>query len=176
MTLLLKPFTVHVSGFPPSTYYAASRGKALARVWGEYAATFDEVSFGQFLKLARVRKCDLAQGRFGDPIIVGGQSAYFVSSDTQYVQFVRPNSDVIMNSHPFDVEPEDYRPSSYRKPVVFMDDRELLRRAVASARDRGRRGWHHRWVAVMHVFQLGSTSAAELCRRLGFDPEEQVRA
>ena len=175
MTLLLKAFTAHVSGFPPRTYYAASRGQALARVWGEYAATFDEVTFGQFLKLARVRRCEEPQGRFGDPIIVGGEPAHFVSNDPQYVQFVRPDSDVILHSHPLDVEPEEYRPSTYRARLREADDRELLRRAVSGARARGLRGWHNRWVAVMHAFQLGSTSAAELCRRFGLDPDERVR-
>lgn len=63
-------------------------------------------------------------------------------------------------------------PSSQR---IEFADIELLRRAVQSARHHSRRGRHPRYVAVMSVFGLGSTYAAALCRRFGFDPDEEVR-
>ncbi|AMO44253.1 hypothetical protein vBRpoSV10_200 [Ruegeria phage vB_RpoS-V10] len=49
---------------------------------------------------------------------------------------------------------------------------ELLRRAVSNARIPRRRA--PRWSAVMHVFNLGSTYAWNLCVRMGCDPEEIV--
>lgn len=59
--------------------------------------------------------------------------------------------------------------------VADIPDIELLRRAVMAARDRGRRGKHPRWTAVMHTFQLGSTYAWQLCRRFDLDPDEVVK-
>lgn len=57
-----------------------------------------------------------------------------------------------------------------------IPDRELLGRAVKSARSRvcheGER--HLRWVAVMDFFAVGSTYARELCRMFGLDPDEEV--
>ena len=60
--------------------------------------------------------------------------------------------------------------------VAEIADDELLRRAVHSARKRhARRGEKHtRWAAVMDAFLLGSTYAAELCRRFDLDPNEEV--
>lgn len=60
--------------------------------------------------------------------------------------------------------------------VADIADVELLRRAVQMARaPNGPRPSQPRWVGVMHVFMLGSTYAAELCRRFGFDPYEMVK-
>lgn len=56
--------------------------------------------------------------------------------------------------------------------VEDIPDEELLRRAVSSARKYRRK--HPRWVAVMHVFQLGSNYSAQLCRRFNMDPEEEI--
>ena len=60
--------------------------------------------------------------------------------------------------------------------VNSIPDADLLARAVASARSRRHNKGHKhpRWVAVMDAFSLGSTYAAELCRRFGIDPEEEV--
>lgn len=55
-----------------------------------------------------------------------------------------------------------------------MTDAELLERAVRNA---GRYSVEkQRWVAVSHAFGVGSTSARELCRRFGLDPDETVGA
>lgn len=60
---------------------------------------------------------------------------------------------------------------------IEISDEELLRRAVAHARDGlSRKGEKHpRWVAVMDSFALGSTYAHILCKRFGFDPDEMVK-
>ena len=57
-----------------------------------------------------------------------------------------------------------------------ITDQTLLKRAVRNARDRSTRGKHPRWVAVKNQFQLGSTSASELCRRFDLNPDEEVKA
>lgn len=58
--------------------------------------------------------------------------------------------------------------------VADIPDTELLRRVVETARLPSRHP-HTRATAVKYVFLLGSTFAAQLCRRFGLDPEERVR-
>jgi hypothetical protein len=100
--LIVSPFTVCVMGWPEMTYIAGSRGKALAKCWGDYRAHDNDVTFGDFLKMTRATKKE-PEGRFGEPILVGEEPAFYVSHDGQYVQFVRPGSDQVINSHPLDV-------------------------------------------------------------------------
>lgn len=59
--------------------------------------------------------------------------------------------------------------------VSSIPDEELLRRAVANARQRRGRGYHPRWTGVSDAFVLGSTYSCQLCRRFGLDPDERVR-
>ena len=61
--------------------------------------------------------------------------------------------------------------------VADIPDSELLHRAVENCRGRhNRKGRKHpRWVAVMDTFVLGSTYAAQLCRRFNLDPDEMVK-
>jgi len=58
--------------------------------------------------------------------------------------------------------------------VSGIPDDELLRRAVTTAKPRGR-GYAPRWTAIMDTFLLGSTFSHQLCHRFGLDPEERVR-
>lgn len=62
--------------------------------------------------------------------------------------------------------------------VNEIDDAQLIRRVIAGVRrlprtSRGRT--IPLWSRVGDRFCLGSTYAAQLCRRFGFDPDEQVR-
>lgn len=50
---------------------------------------------------------------------------------------------------------------------------QLVERAVKNARSHDC-GESPRWVAVMDTFALGSTSAHEMCRAHGLDPDEKV--
>ena len=59
--------------------------------------------------------------------------------------------------------------------VADIPDAELIERALRTARPRRRIGAQPRWSAVMDVFMLGSTYAAQLCRRFGLDPDEMVK-
>lgn len=100
--LLVRAFAVSVEGFPPGTYVAASRGRALARCHDDYRA-FNPITFGDFLKIARAHRVAADEG-FGAKIRVCGEPAYRVGARGQYVQFVRPGETVLLNSHPADVQ------------------------------------------------------------------------
>lgn len=106
--MIVKPWKVSVSGFPCHTYYAASRGKALAKACSDFQSYRDDYTFKDFLKIARCWR-EVGHDRFGEEITVAGLPAYLVSYNRQYIQFVRPDSDVILNSHPLDVEPPEAR-------------------------------------------------------------------
>ena len=56
--------------------------------------------------------------------------------------------------------------------ALILTDAELLRRAVKNVRPAR---VCSRWVAVMDLFALGSTSAFKLCNRVGVDPDEKAR-
>lgn len=107
--LIIRPYIVTVSGFGELTWFARSRGKALAAAWEAYCSYRDDVDFKAFLKMARCIGKTGHDSRFGEPITVAGERAYWVSCDSQYIQFVRPDSVVILHSHPLDVEPPEAR-------------------------------------------------------------------
>jgi hypothetical protein len=112
MSFVVKSWDVFVDGYGPGYgFIAKTRGKALAGAWR--CDAFNAITFGQFLKIAQCRR---GQDRpdFGRPITANGRPAFFVGSNRQYVQFVWPDGDVVFNSHPFDVEPNEVRPSTYR--------------------------------------------------------------
>lgn len=91
---------------------AETRGKALADTWRSDA--FSGSTFGEFLKYARCRRDRATPPRYGDQIMVLGKPAYFIENNRQYVRFSRPGCEVVSNAHPYDVEPEEYRPAAYR--------------------------------------------------------------
>lgn len=49
-------FDVTVQGFPPLTYQAATRGKALSMAYGDYGILDDRIKFGAFLRIASARR------------------------------------------------------------------------------------------------------------------------
>ena len=110
---IYKSYWIYVNGFDRHRYFTSSPGKARAKAWGDFGSVSD-MSFKDFLRISRVTKAEPPE-HFGLAITVSGKEAFFVSSNRQYVQFVWPGSDVILNSHPYDVEPEHMRPSTYRK-------------------------------------------------------------
>lgn len=50
-----------------------------------------------------------------DEITVLGKRALGLGHNGQYVQFVYPGKDVVLNAHPLDVLPASYRPRAYRE-------------------------------------------------------------
>lgn len=99
---LLYAYAVTVEGFPTSTFYASTRGRALADAWNAYVGAGYDASFGDFMKIAKAMTTTPHE-RFGDPILVGGRKAFFVSWDSHYVQFALPGATRYSNSHPLDV-------------------------------------------------------------------------
>lgn len=107
---ILRRFEVRVHRYGSGIYLAPTRGKALAQAWRSDA--FDGFSFGDFLKIAR---CRLTEHQVKPvPITVLGEPAFKVDHDSQYVQFVYPGGEFVLNAHPLDVLPPSARPRAYR--------------------------------------------------------------
>lgn len=106
MAFRLKLYAVHVSGFAPMNYAAASRGKAIAAAWRDYTHAYD-VPFKEFLKIATARRAEEPED-FGKPILVGGEPGYLVAgvlpNPNGYVRFARDDGDRALFSHPADVQ------------------------------------------------------------------------
>ncbi|ARB06062.1 hypothetical protein FDH38_gp008 [Dinoroseobacter phage vB_DshS-R5C] len=101
---LIKRYCVAVVGFPDVYFYASSPGKARSKAWESYLHADDRCSFKRFMQISRVTRCRRVPDGFGDEIMVGDERAYRIGFNGQYVQFVRPCCDVILNSHPLDVK------------------------------------------------------------------------
>lgn len=91
---------------------APTRGKALARAWA--CDAFSGSTFGEFLRFARCRRDRHNPPRYGDPITVLGQPAFFIENNRQYVRFAYPDDEHVSSAHPYDVLPVEYRPDTYR--------------------------------------------------------------
>lgn len=109
---LLKRWEVTVGRYGTGTYLAPTRGAAMADAWRSDA--FSGYTFGEFLKIARCRRDRYTPARWGGPITVLGKPAYFVGENGQYVIFAYPGGKFTLHAHPYDVEPESYRPRAYR--------------------------------------------------------------
>jgi hypothetical protein len=59
--------------------------------------------------------------------------------------------------------------------VLDIPDNALIYRALCECRRGRKRKRVPLWSVVSRIFALGSTFSADLCRRFGFDPDEQVR-
>lgn len=104
--LIIKPWAVSFEG-QTNTYFAKSRGAALAACWRAYCS-YRDIAFREFLRTAAALRAP-EWDRFGEKIKVGGKPAYLISLNSQYMQFVRPGSADIHNTHPLDVEPPEAR-------------------------------------------------------------------
>ncbi|MDH7641176.1 hypothetical protein [Sphingomonas oryzagri] len=112
MGFVLRAFRISVEG-EGYVYHAKSRARALGDAFHAYTHARGSIKFADFLRLASCRQEEGGE-RFGDPITVLGKPAFFVTSNRQYVQFVRPGRGEVFNSHPLDVLPVEYRPDTYR--------------------------------------------------------------
>jgi hypothetical protein len=101
MAFMLKTYAVTVEGFPAYNYEAATPAQARSSAWHSYR-NYRDVPFREFLRISSIRRADDPQG-FGRLITVGGLPAHWVGWNGQYVRFVRPDSTVIVLSHPADV-------------------------------------------------------------------------
>lgn len=99
--LIVKTFAVAADGFPAMNWTAKSRSKALALAWDSYRS-YRDIAFKEFLRIARSWRVANPDG-FGRSITVCGEPAFWISQNSQYVRFVRLDSDVVLNAHPSDV-------------------------------------------------------------------------
>jgi len=102
MAFRMKRFTVHVNGFSPLDYDAASIGKARSKAWQSYCS-YRHVAFKEFLKISRVTKADTLPEGYGRKILISGRPGYWVGHNGQYIRFVRDDQDCVLSSHPLDV-------------------------------------------------------------------------
>jgi hypothetical protein len=106
-TAPIRTYEITVTGFGASLYSARSASKARAACWRNYHECYD-VSFRDFLKSSSIRCVPHPPG-IGDRILVAGAPATRVIGHGQYVHFMRDDSDVILCSHPADVQPAPAR-------------------------------------------------------------------
>ncbi len=115
--MIIKPFRVWVDGFPEGhLVYARSRQKALAKSWRSFCSYRDDVSFGDFMRMAKAIP-DTPDARFGEAFPINGRHALYVSPNNQYVQIAYPGKECILNTHPLDIDqPEARRGTPYYQP------------------------------------------------------------
>ena len=106
----LRRYVVAVQGWGEATVLAASRGKALSDTWR--CDAFGDMTFGEFLKIARCR-LDWYQPT-PQQITISGEAVWGLGHNGQYVQFVYPHGEHVLNSHPLDVLPVTARPRAYQ--------------------------------------------------------------
>jgi hypothetical protein len=106
----LRRYEVTVGRWGAGIFLATSRGKALADAWRSDA--FEGYTFGEFLKMAHCRLTGFQIKPI--PITVEGRPAFKVDHDSQYVQFVYPDGEFVLNAHPLDVLPVSERPRNYQ--------------------------------------------------------------
>jgi hypothetical protein len=104
--LIVRQWRVTVNGYGSGLYVAKSRGMALSQAF--LCDAFCQMKFKDFLRIANATG-EQPDERFGEQITVGGRPAFWVGCNRQYMQFVRSGSDVVMHSHPYDVEPPEAR-------------------------------------------------------------------
>lgn len=120
---LLRPFMVRVAGFGEYFYPARSRMKALADAWRAYVSAYNEVSFGDFLRIGHAYRTE-PPARFGEPVLICGKPAFVVGESGQYVRFVRPGETETFLSHPADVQGNADAPKAPHHPPVRLDRNE----------------------------------------------------
>jgi hypothetical protein len=100
----IRTYAVKVDGFPEVLYSARSPAKARARCWSEFTEAY-EISFKDFLGKSTVRRADDPPG-IGKRILVEGRPATrcIGYGHDHYVHFMHDDSDVVLCSHPADVE------------------------------------------------------------------------
>lgn len=121
----MKQYVVSVEGFGCHVFDAVSPGRARAHAY--QSSAFNGWTFKEFLRRCRLwRSPAAAHPNYGREITVGGERAYYVGGDSQYIRFVRPGADYLLNAHPLDVEPDELRPFHYRKGAQTLKESEGL--------------------------------------------------
>lgn len=107
----VRTYEITVEGYPPMNYVARSPARARVRCWQEYTIADQRCTFGEFLRIAKLRVVPNEPGT-GVRIKVGGELAtqVIVRPSGQYVAFMRDDGEEILLSHPNDVEPAPPEP------------------------------------------------------------------
>jgi hypothetical protein len=99
---ILSPYRVYVDGYGSEIYHAKSRSSALGKAYKSDA--FSHIKFKDFLQMTECYKVmECTPTNYGRLVEVSGEICHYVSHNNQYMQIVRPFSDVIMTTHPLDV-------------------------------------------------------------------------
>lgn len=100
----IRTYGVKVLGFPTALYSARSPAKARAAAWRDYIIC-EDVSFKRFLILSSISRQPDPAG-VGARVLIGGEPATTVyGHSSQYVWFMRDDSNMRLCSHPLDVLP-----------------------------------------------------------------------
>ena len=102
----IRTYEITVRGFSSQLYPARSPAKARWRCYGDFSSAYDNIPFKEFLKMSSLRVVPNSHGT-GERILVSGRPATRVyhPSNGQYVWFMWDDGDVILCSHPLDVQP-----------------------------------------------------------------------
>jgi len=99
-----------VQGHPEVTVYASTRAKAMGKLFGSYSSAYQDTTFKEFLKIARVRKSVIDAPDFGKTIKVHGRDAFLIEHAGNTVTYAWPNDFVVRNVHELETNhprPED---------------------------------------------------------------------
>lgn len=108
----MRQWWVSVRGCGERLYVARSRSAAKYEAYS--CSAFDHLTFAEFLKIVTVSRWTAVSPDFGAPITVLGKPAFFIDRNNAYVTFAYPDAKFTLHAHPHDVEPESFRPASYR--------------------------------------------------------------
>lgn len=101
----IKTYLVTVQGFDGQRYCARSRGMAQTACWRDYCS-YEQMTFHQFLKISRIHQIPNPE-LVGRRIKVNGiEATQVLGRSDQYVWFMRDDSDIILCSHPANVQVE----------------------------------------------------------------------
>lgn len=99
---LIKRWNAQVVGHADVIILAATRPKALAETFRRYTSAYD-CTFKRFLQICRVTRNHDIPPRFGAPITVDGEPAFFIgSAGGNSLYFARPDSDRVSITHELD--------------------------------------------------------------------------
>lgn len=101
----LRTYGVIVDGFPSQLYSARTPAQARAACWRDYLGYNSGVSFKRFLAISSINRVPNPPG-VGERVLVSGRVAIrCVGNHGHYVRFMWDDENVVLLSHPADVQP-----------------------------------------------------------------------
>ena len=100
----IRTYSISVDGYGSGMYSARSASKARAAAYRDFLSAC-EITFKEFLQRSSLMRVADPPG-VGKRVLIGGEPATTVyGHSSQYVWWMRDDSDVRLCSHPLDVEP-----------------------------------------------------------------------